>query len=94
MVKDERRHETNKKLNSKPDRNKRGRPQKRKAGNKSGGQNWKSKFCNAIKVDEGFNSIMSTMATEERTNRGLFSNSQLPMPGNKALVSALLAFRI
>lgn len=43
-------------------------PQKRKANN-SGGKDWKTKFRKAIKTDQGLKSIMSIMATEERTNQ-------------------------
>ena len=69
-----------KKLNFKPCRNKRGRPQKRKANNRSGGRNWKSKFDKEIKIDQGLKSIMSTMATEEQKNQ--------------ALVSALVVYKV
>ena len=58
-------------LNFKPDRNKRGRPQKCEADNKSSGRNWNSKFRKAIKTDEGSKSIMKTMATEDGTNQAL-----------------------
>ena len=61
-----------KNLNVKTDRNKRGRPQKRKA-NDSGGKDWKSKFRKAMKIDQGLKSIMSIMATEEQTNKALVS---------------------
>ena len=73
----------------------RGKPQKRKANN-SGGNDWKSKFRKAIKTDQGLKSIMSIMATEERTNQALVSalvasNSQPSVPVNQALVSVLTA---
>ena len=79
----------------KPDNRKRGKPQKRKANN-SGGKDWKSKFRKAIKTDQGLKSIISIMATEERTNQALVSalvasNSQHSVPGNQAPVSALSA---
>ena len=82
-----------KKLNFKPDRKKRGRPQKRKA-NDYGDRDWKSKFHNAIKIDQVLKSIMSTMDADERTNQALVSalvefNSQPSVPGNQALVSVL-----
>ena len=75
-----------KRKNFKQDNRKRDQPQKRKANN-SGGNDLKSKFRKAIKTDQGLKSIMSTTATEERTNRGpvlalVASNSQPPMPGN------------
>ena len=84
-----------KKLNFKPDRNKRGRPHKQKANN-SGGRDWKSKFRKAIKTNQGLKSIVSIMATEERTNQAIFlvlasSNSQPSVPGNQVLVSAISA---
>ena len=87
-----------KKLNFKPNRNKRGRRQKRKA-NDSGGKDWKHKFRKAIKTDQGLNSIMSIMTTEERTNKAIVSalvafNSKPSVPGNKSLVSALSACSI
>ena len=63
-----------KKLNFKPDKNKRGRFQKCKANNVSGGSDWKSKFHKEIKTDQGLKSIMSTMAIEDRTNQVADSN--------------------
>ena len=77
-----------KRKNFKPDYRQRGTPQKRKA-NDSDGKDWTSKFCNAIKTDHGLKSIMSMIATEERTDQA--SNSQPSVPGNQALVSALPA---
>ena len=59
------------KLNFNPDRKKRGRPKKRKTNNMSGDGNWKSKFCNAIRIDQGFRSIMSIMSTRKQTNQVL-----------------------
>lgn len=87
-----------KKLNFKPDRKKRERYQKRKA-NDSGGRDWKSKLCKAIKIDQGLKSIMLTMATEEQTNQALVSalaasNSKTSVPGNQALSSELSACSI
>ena len=80
-----------KKLNFKTDWHKRGRDHNRKA-NSSGGKDWKYKLRKAIEIDQGLKSIMSIMATEERTNQALFSalvasNSQPSVPGNQALVS-------
>ena len=54
-----------KKLNFKLDRNKKGRPHKIKANNRSSDRNWKSKFCKVIKKDQGFKCIMSIMITED-----------------------------
>ena len=53
-------------LNFKLGRNKRGRPQKHKGNNVSGGRNWKSKFLKSIKKDQGLKSIISIMSTEDR----------------------------
>ena len=82
-----------KNLNFKPDRNKRGRPYKRKSNN-SGDRDWNSKFRKAIKSCQVLKSIMSIMATEERTDQALVlalvaSNSQPSVPGNQVLVSEL-----
>ena len=49
-----------------------------------------------IKTDEGLKSIMSIMATEERTNQALVLalvafNSQPSVPGNQALVRVISA---
>ena len=53
-----------KKLHFNLDRNKRERPQKCKAKNKSGGRDWKSKLLKVIKIDQGLKSIMmSTIST-------------------------------
>ena len=75
-----------KKLHFKLDRNKRGRPQKRKA-NTFGDRDWKYKFHKAIKTDQGLKSIVSIIVTEERTNQALVSalvvcKRQPSVPGN------------
>ena len=80
-----------KKLNLKSHKSNRGKPQKRKANDKSVGGNWKYKFCTAIKIDQCLQSIMPMMASEEQNNRALISafsvsNVQHSVPANQALI--------
>ena len=84
------------KLNFKSNHVKKGRPQKRKANNKSGGRDQKTKFRKEIKTDQCLKSIVSTIDNEDQTSRALISvlstsSSQTFVPGNKHLVSELSA---
>ena len=77
-----------KKLNFKLDKNKKGRPQKHKDSNRSGGRNWKFKSYKVIETDQGLKCIKSKMDTEEWANQALVlaiatSNKQHSVPGNQ-----------
>ena len=79
-------------LNFKSDENNKVRKQKLKA--RSGDGNWKSKFCKAIKTDQGLKLIISIMSTEEQMHKHLISelcasNRKPSMPSNQALISLL-----
>ena len=58
-------------LNFKLIKSNKGRNQKRKTHNKSGGRNCKSKSRKAIKIDKGLKSIMSMVDNEDQTNKAL-----------------------